>query len=359
VRYASLFLCATLAPGLLQGQTRGSLGLGVGTVRYLGGSSFSSASISPAIEFASPTFAANVAGTIASLPHGVWSLQGRSDVWVASPALFGDLRVAVQGIGSGVSRTDSGWSSAAHGIGEVLWSAHDWGLALGAGPSAGWIAHVPSVTAFHARGRVWWRSGPATWALTVEPTHFLDAWFTDVGTGVTFDAASVTVSVWGGGRLSSVYGSKGAAGVAVQTFPLPSLAIELGAGSYLPEPYQGLPRAAYGTVGIRLFTSGRRRSVQSTAPVWPPLTPLRRGDSVVVRVRMDGATSVALAGSWDGWQEHRLRALGQNIWEGALVLRAGTYHFILKVDDKEWVVPNGVALVTDRNGGMVGVLLVR
>jgi hypothetical protein len=74
---------------------------------------------------------------------------------------------------------------------------------------------------------------------------------------------------------------------------------------------------------------------------------------------MDGATSVALAGSWDGWQEHRLRALGQNIWEGALVLRAGTYHFILKVDDKEWVVPNGVALVTDRNGGMVGVLLVR
>ena len=328
-------------------------------MRYPGGSGFSSASIAPAIEFASPTFTASLAGTMASLPHGVWSTQGRTDVWVASPAVFGDLRVAVEGIGAGVSRTDSGWSSAAHGIGEVLWAAHDWGLALGAGPSAGWIANVPSVTAFHGRGRAWLRTGAATWALTVEPTHFLGAWFTDVGSAVTLDAASVTVSVWGGGRLSSTYGSKGAAGAALQIVPFPNLAIELGAGSYLPEPYQGLPRAAYGTVGVRLFTSGRSRPVRPRAPTWPPLTPPRRGDSVVVRVRMDGAKSVALAGNWDGWQEHPLHALGQDIWEGAFLLRPGTYHFTLKVDDRDLVVPNGIALVTDHDGGMVGVLLVR
>ena len=66
---------------------------------------------------------------------------------------------------------------------------------------------------------------------------------------------------------------------------------------------------------------------------------------------MEGASSVAIAGDWDGWQVCPLSSLGGDIWEGALALRSGTYHFNLLVDGKEWVVPGGVAIVTDGGNG--------
>ena len=73
---------------------------------------------------------------------------------------------------------------------------------------------------------------------------------------------------------------------------------------------------------------------------------------------MEGASSVAIAGNWDGWQVRALSPLGGAIWEGALALRSGTYHFCLLVDGMEWVVPGGVAVSTTSDGGMEGVLLV-
>jgi hypothetical protein len=138
-----------------------------------------------------------------------------------------------------------------------------------------------------------------------------------------------------------------------------NVALELGGGRYLPDAYQGLPPTAYVTAGIRLFTSRRSVPPAARAPTWPPLIPERRGDSVVVRFRMAGTTSVAIGGDWDDWQPHALRFLGGDLWEGALMLRSGTYHFNLLVDGKEWVVPAGVAIVADGLGGMVGVVVVQ
>ena len=53
-----------------------------------------------------------------------------------------------------------------------------------------------------------------------------------------------------------------------------------------------------------------------------------------------------------------LRSLGDQLWEGALRLTRGVYHFNLLVDGSDWVVPNGVATVSDGMGGMVAVLIV-
>src|SRR5205814_1212771 len=78
-------------------------------------------------------------------------------------------------------------------------------------------------------------------------------------------------------------------------------------------------------------------------PRWAPLVPELRGDSLVVRFRMPDARSVAIAGEWNSWQPVRLRPVGDDVWEGALRLRRGLYHFNLQVDGSEWVVPNGVA----------------
>src|SRR5213076_713581 len=87
-------------------------------------------------------------------------------------------------------------------------------------------------------------------------------------------------------------------------------------------------------------------------PRWVPLVPEARGDSLVVRFRMPDARSVAIAGDWNAWEPVRLRPLGEDVWEGTLVLRRGLYHFNLQVDGSDWVVPNGVATVPDGLGGM-------
>jgi hypothetical protein len=347
------------APVVVSAQTQASLGLGVGSVRYPGGSRLSTAAASPTFEVATPTFTTTIAGSFASLPLGIWSSQGRAEVWVSTPAVLGGVRAALDGVAADVSRTDGSWSRAAYGIAEVLYAGRRGGIAIGVGPSAGWVVNTPSVTALRGRGRAWWRTGDVTYATSVEPTRFLGAWFTDVGGGVTVDSRWMTATLWGSARLSSTYGSKGGGGITLQYFALPNAALELGGGSYLSDPYQDLPRAAYVTAGVRLFTSRHSLPAQGTMPVWPPLTPPRRGDSLIVRFRMEGAHAVAISADWDGWQVHGLRPLGADVWEGAFALPAGTYHFTLQVDDKEWVVPSGVAVSTDRDGGMVAVLLVR
>ncbi len=40
------------------------------------------------------------------------------------------------------------------------------------------------------------------------------------------------------------------------------------------------------------------------------------------------------------------------------MLPPGTYYFNLVVDGKEWVVPGGVAVMSDGMGGLVAVLMV-
>ncbi len=97
-----------------------------------------------------------------------------------------------------------------------------------------------------------------------------------------------------------------------------------------------------------------------TTPLQPVLQPLvaahRGGDTVVVRFRMPAARSVAIAGNWNAWTPAALRALGDDIWEAALRLPQGTYYFNLVVDGQDWVVPGGVATISDGMGGVVAVL---
>lgn len=357
---ARLALLASFLPGVAGSQARGSLGFGVGTVRAVrdsGRSTFSAATVSPTFEFESPSFTIGIGTTLAALPHGEWSRQGRATLWVATPAEWGAVRLGAEFVGAGVTRTGGSWSAAAHGVAEVLWAARTWGIGVGAGPSTGWIAAEPSVTALHTRARAWWGLGAATYSINVEPTRFLGAWFTDVTAGLRVTAGKATSSLWAAARVSAAYGSAGAGGAFVQAFPHPRVAIELGGGTYLREPYQGLPRAGFVAAGIRFFTTRRPVPRPASAPALPPLRPERRGDSVVVRFRMVGARSVAIAGDWDGWKPRPLQSLGGDVWEGALALRSGTYHFDLLVDGKDWVVPGGIAIVT-RRGGMVGVLVV-
>ena len=344
-------------PPTTSGQTQASLGAGISAVRNASGSA-SVPAVSPSAQYSAPSFYAGFSGTLATLSQGEWSTQGRIGVWLASPPLVGRLRLAGDGTVAGTARTGGLWTAAAHGLGEVFWAGARGGVGLAAGPSSGWIEDAPSVTVLHLRARGWFRVGGADWALSAEPTRFLGSWFTDATAAVTVERGPVVASLWGVARLSSSYGSKATGSAFVQVFVAPILALELGGGGYLPDPYQGLPRASYVSAGVRLF-SRQHTTRLSGQPAAPPLIPAWRGDSVTVRFRMEGATSVALAGDWNEWRPLPLGRSGENEWEGVLVIAPGVYHFVLMVDGKEWVVPKGVATVPDGMGGLAALLLVQ
>ena len=359
-RYFGLLLLAAY-PAALAAQAAASLGVGVGTVRYAGGTGFSSASFSPTLHLGSPTVAADISGSLASLPGGIWASQGRADVSFVSRPILDAWRMGAEGVFAGTSRTDGGWTAAAHGIGELLWSQSRWGFGVGAGPSGGWIANDSPVQALHTRLRAWWHpggdAGQADWQVTVEPTRLSEGWFTDVTAQLTLTRGSAVASFWTAARISGVSPSTGAGTVFLQRFVSSSIALEVGGGSLLKEPYQGLPRARYFTAGFRLYHA-RRDPPPPARSRWSAFVPERRGDSLVVRVRFDDARTVEIAGDWNAWRPAPLRSLGSGQWETALVLQPGLYHFNLLVDGAGWVVPNGVATIKDELGGLVGLLLV-
>jgi hypothetical protein len=345
-------------------QTRATLRIGVGTVRTerrdtFPGASFTAAMVSPAIGYSSPEFVIQASGYFASLPDGVKAGNGRLQFWGVTPRLSGPWRLGVEGILTGTSRTGGSWTAAAHSVGEVLWSTRGWGVALGAGPSTGWIANdvAPRFVALHTRARAWWRPGGGTeWNFSVEPTRFFGAWFTDAGTAVTVQRGPVSLNLSADARLSSVYGSTGAGSAFLQLFPGRFVSLELGGGSYLREPYQGFPRGGFFSLGVRL---GPPRPLRTPAgKQLRPLVPDVRGDSQVVRFRFPGVQLVAIAGDWDGWETHPLRPVGGDVWEGTFVLARGLHHFNVLIDGRNWVVPAGVATVPDGLGGIVGVLIV-
>ena len=359
MKMGPVFFLAAL-PVVLHAQTQASLGVGVGTVRYAGGSTFSAGTVSPTVQFLSPSSYAGANASLSALKDGVWAAQGRVDLWMAFPTgRVSGPRFALSLNLATSTRSDGAAAGAGTLIAELLWAEGHGGLAIGAGPGTGVIEGEPGIGAPHVRARGWWLSGPTQLSLTVEPVRFIGAWYTDVVGGATLDRGRVVASLWASGRLSSAYGSKGAASAALQYFVSPTVALEGAVGSYLSDPFQGLPRAGFVSAGLRVQAA--RRAIAPVPGVAAPLAPLvalRRGDSVVVRFRMDAQRSVAIAGDWNSWQPVPLRSLGGDIWEAALILAPGTYHFNLFVDGAEWVVPGGVATVPDGMGGLVAVLTV-
>src|SRR2546428_13222405 len=118
----------------------------------------------------------------------------------------------------------------------------------------------------------------------VGPTRFPDGWFTDASAGATLERGRAVVSLWTVARLSSAYPSTAAGSVYLQWFVRPRVSLEVGGGSSLSAPYQGLPRAGFVTIAGRFHKSARQPPV--AVPPRVPLVPEARGGSLVGRVRM-------------------------------------------------------------------------
>src|SRR5881396_1786334 len=86
-------------------QTQASFGLGIGTVRYPGGSSIGVGSLNPTLSYAAPTLTLNAGGALAALPRGEWFLQGHGDGWFTTPPLSDGIRLGLEAGWTGSART--------------------------------------------------------------------------------------------------------------------------------------------------------------------------------------------------------------------------------------------------------------
>ena len=354
---AITLITALAAIRAVSAQTDASVGVGLGTVRYPNGSSLGIASLSPALEHSAPGRFLTLGGVVSALLQGEWYAQARGTYWVASPALFDGWRLATDvALGGTTSGVGTGASGTGQLIGELLQVAPRWGVALGGGPTSGWITGAQPVTATHIRLRAWWQDLPRRLFLSssVEPTRLLGAWFTDVGAGVQAHLGRFDTRLWVSGRLSAAYGSKGAALGSVDAALSSRVSFEASGGSVLPDPYQGFPRSAFVTADLRVHF-GKKRSLPGS--VAGPLRFSHRGNGVLVQLRQR-AGSVAIAGDWNGWTRTPLEPTSLNRWQITLPLPPGTYHYILFFDGASWTIPASIPSIPDGMGGRVAVLTV-
>lgn len=346
-----------VCPAAATAQTDASLGLGLGTVRFPGGSTLGVVSLGPALQLIGPGRSLEVDGTLAALPSGNGYLQGRLALWAATPPLADRWRLAVDAQLSGASNGRSTGSGAGQLGVEALFAAPRWGVAVASGPASGWIIHEVPVTAWRARIRGWWQTVPAGTELfaNVEPTRFLGAWYTDLTGGAILHAPRVEARITTSARVSQVYGSRGAGLAAVELRLAPGISLEAAAGNVLPDPYQGLPGSGFLSVGIRVHLPFHR-AAPATLVRSRSLTAVRRGDGIVIRLRLRDAHRVEIAGDWNEWTPTPLAQSDRDQWELFIVLPAGPHRFMVLIDGAPWRIPDGVPSVPDGMGGRVAVL---
>jgi hypothetical protein len=352
-------LALLLAAPRLGAQADLSVGAGAGSIRYSGGASLGSFTITPIARFDGPTWSAAAAAAFGPLHGGGSAGQLQADGW-GTLAGRGPWRPAVALALAGSAQSSGPSTGAVHLLGEGMWTRDDWGAAAGVGPSLAVITATEPVSGLRVRGRAWGRLGTALASATVEPQLLQDAWFTDLTVGVATPDARVTASGWIAARLSSAYESRVAGNVAGRLALSPHFAVEASAGSFLPDLYQGFPAAGFVSLAVRAFLApqplaGSRARAEGRRPA---LAVRSEGAEVLVQFTVPGARLVAVAGEWTDWQPIPLSPAGGDTWQARLALAPGTYRFSLLVDGTRWLVPADIVTVPDGMGGEQGLLVV-
>ncbi len=349
-------LVLLLAAPRLGAQVELSTSLGAGSIRYAGGTSVASATLSPAASISGPWGTGGAAAAFGPISSGTWAGQLRTDAWVS---WFGDrpVRPAAALVVDGSVQTGGPATVAAHLLAEAMWVSRGRGVALGVGPSLGAIVATEPVGALRARARAWGRIGTTTATAVVEPQRLDGAWFTDMTFGVATPQGRFSAGAWLAARISETYDSRIAGSVSASYTVAPWLAVEVAGGSYLPDLYQGFPASGFVALGVRAF-AGRRAPAARRDDGLRPAVAVRDGDSVTVQFRVPGAAAVAIAGEWTDWNPVPLRPTGRDGWSMRLVAPPGVYRFNLVVDGSRWMVPPGVVTVDDGLGGVAGLLVV-
>lgn len=296
-------------------------------------------------------------GSLSRFDAGGWAAQGGlGALWLA--ALGGPVRVGVAADGS-ASYLEGGTTSGSAAGGPVLAVGSGAWLAS-ATATAGALRRTDGVSDRTIGGTLRLAVDRPAWSATAAVGRTDAGWarFSDASGSLEVRAAVVALAVTGGVRTGDL-GDEGWVQARVAWRIAPWASLEIGAGSYPPDP-TGFTRGSFAVAGVRLGVTAA-----GIAAEFEPIRPARTlvvqrsgADTVRAVFTVRAADGLAIAGEWNAWTPTPLAPLGAGRWLAVLPLGVGVHRFSLVDHEGRWFVPPGVLSVPDDLGGTVGLLLV-
>lgn len=325
-------------------------------------------SLTPNIQVLRPWQALLASGTWTRFGDGAWSMQGRLDVSALLPSLAG-IQPELAPRASGTRHQDGGGTGELGGAVRLHLLRDLWAFWVGAGGGRAWNG-LAWRTVRSAETGAWARigSGTATLLLSVADVDS-EIDYGDAEIAYRLDSGPLELSAYAGARRpfgSDAAGTTGWGGASAAWWMTDRIAVTAGVGAYPADVAEGLPRGAFGALGLRVAT-GRvphtdraygLRNLRTRSPVRGAALDARRdGDEVVLTLRGVPASRIELMGDLTAWSPVELQQDGDR-WTLRLAAQPGVYRVNLRRDGGEWTVPPATTRALDEFGGVVGILVI-
>ena len=229
----------------------------------------------------------------------------------------------------------------------------------------------------------WVKAWDATVVASTVPTSVADSLrYTDTQLSAHWTRAGTGLEV--GAELGARSGATGAiiggsgrhwGSIAVTQWFAPRIGVIMSGGTYPIDLTQGFPGGRFLTISVRLRSAPANAQSTVRADVREPNGgPPTDGNSnepamtfkaiasahglVVLEVGAPGAKMVEVSGDFTSWKPVRLAASAGGAWRVSLPIARGTHQINVRVNGGSWLVPPGLARLTDEFGGTVGLLVV-
>ncbi len=368
-----------------------ALDAGAITVGYADSLHRREASVASSVQLDTRWLSAGASGLYARDDAGAWTTQGQAAASLFTPSLPGARWLRGElGASTGGSTHQDGTSTGETLLqGRLHLASTAWGGWIGGGGGQAWDGAGWRKLTLGDAG-VWSAEGATKLVVSATPTvvHQEDGsqvHYTDVQGSLRWTLPRLTVTTLFGTRvgqhLAAFPGDATAWGnISAVVWLWRSVAVVADGGNYPIDFAQGFPGGRYASLGLRL-QAHRRRGGESdfasltsgdaiphaTATADAHTSPLpfdvRETDGTgharrTFRVRAGAAGRVEISGDFTSWQSRALTAAEDGWWEVTLPVPSGVHQMTLRVDGGPWLVPQGLAPLTDEFGGVVGVVVV-
>jgi hypothetical protein len=222
-------------------------------------------------------------------------------------------------------------------------------------------------------------SGPTSTLFTITPTRVNDSIeYADTQASLSRSGERLDVGVLVGFRLGDQIttlsaNTKSWVSASATYWVAPRIAVVAGIGNYPIDLTEGFPGGRFASLAVRIAGHDRRSEVKTgsndemRAPVasvggTPPVTEFvakrAGGDTVTLRVAVQGAQVVELNADFTSWDPMKLVPAGPGLWSVTLPLKKGQYQLNVRVNGGQWIVPPGLLSISDEFGGAVGLLVI-
>lgn len=318
--------------------------------------------VSGLAEWQTPSLFGRVTGGFTGFGGEGSSLQGRGSLagWLSPRGTESPLRLEL-GAGAGGSHHSSGFDVAVGRLdGRIHLVSPRYGGWVGASLSSAKNTYdSTAVWGVMPNVGAWWQGAWVRGSVSYLHARVAGETYPEADLAITVSRGPLDLSIYAGVREwpydSGAFDEVWAGGTAALWLSR-NAALTLAGGKYGADVMQGLPGGQFLSAGLRL-TPRRVRPIPLTA-VAPIVFTSEQATRGAIGFEIDGATTVEIAGDWNGWRPERMATDGRGKWLVPAGLAPGVYRFNLRLDGDTWYVPEGVPTVDDGFGGTVGVLIV-